>query len=86
MGSIPQAGLPSLWHQSQKGTKITSSCEKQQGSCPPGEMAGDAESLVKGQETKFICRHLPWAPAEGGQSGLEMLEEDSGAGGSGEKN
>ena len=29
-------------------------------------------------EQNFICSHLTWAPAEGGQSGLEMLEESLG--------
>ena len=30
VGSKPQAELPSLEHQSQKGTQVTSICEKQQ--------------------------------------------------------
>ena len=53
--------------------KITSGCEKQQGFCLPGR---DAESLLKGEN--FICSYLPRALAEGGQSGLEKLEESLG--------
>ena len=36
VGSKPQARLPTLQHQSQKGTQITSSCEKWQGFSLPG--------------------------------------------------
>ena len=50
-----------------------------------GEMAGDAESLLKGQHTKFHLQHLPWALAEGGQSELETHEESLGTGVSGER-
>ena len=39
-------------------------------------MAGETETLLKSQCTEFsFCSHLPEAPAERGQSGLEMLEE-----------
>ena len=70
--------LPSLQYQSQKGTQIVSICEKQWVFGLSGEMAGDAESLLKGTTQNFVCSHLPWALAEGGQSGLEMLEENLG--------
>ena len=40
-------------------------------------MVGDAERLLKGQQTKFHLQPLT-TPAEGGQSGPEMLEESLG--------
>ena len=42
------------------------------------EVDGNAESLLKGQHTNFICSHLLWALAEGGQNGLEKLEKSLG--------
>ena len=39
----------------------------QQRLCGQGEMVGDAESLLKGKSTSFICSHFPWVLAKGGR-------------------
>ena len=53
VGSNPQAGLPSIEHQSQTGTQITSSCEKYQGFCPPGRDGWRCREPVKGPMNKI---------------------------------
>ena len=83
--SKPQAGLPSLQHQSWKGTQITSSSEKQQGFCRLGHMVGDANSLLKGQHIKF---HLQTLTLDCGRGRAEWTGDvwgESGVGGSGVK-
>ena len=47
VGSKPQAGLPSLQHQSQKVAQISSSCEKQQGFCLPGRNVWRGRECLK---------------------------------------
>ena len=46
VGSKPQVALPSLQHQSQKGTQITPSCEK--GFCLPGRDGWRLREPLKG--------------------------------------
>ena len=59
-----------------KGTQITYGCEKQQGFCPSERDSWRNRDPLKGPTQKnSICSHLPWAPAQGGQSGLETQEE-----------
>ena len=58
VGSKPQAGLPSLQHQSQKGTQKHPAVKSSRGSVSQGETAGDANSLLKGQHTKFYLQPL----------------------------
>ena len=78
VGSKPQSGLPSLQHQSQKGTQKHPAVKSSRGSVSQGEMAGDAESLLRAKAQNFVGRHLPWVLAEAGLSGLETLEESLG--------
>ena len=79
MGSEPQAGLPSLQHQSQKGPQITPSCGKQQGFYLPGRNGWRHRKPYKRVNAQtFICSHLPCASAERGQNGQETLEESLG--------
>ena len=75
-GCKPQTGFPSLQHQSWQRNPYNLPPVKSSGvSIHQGEMAGDAESLLKGQSKKFYLQPIPWALAEGEQSGLEMLED-----------
>ena len=53
VGSKPQAGLPSLQHQSLKSTQITSSWEKWQGVSLPGTESCRCREPFKGQMHKF---------------------------------
>ena len=84
--STQQNGIPSIQHQSWKGTQITPSCEKQQGFCLHGDMTGDTESLLKGQCTKF---HLQPLILGSGRGRAEWNRGDPsggyGVGGSGER-
>ena len=75
MGSKPRAGPPSLQHQIWKGTQKTSSCEKQQGFCPRERWLETRRASYRAKAQNFVCSHIPWAPAEGEQSGLETLEK-----------
>ena len=43
-----QPGLPSLQHQTRKGTQITSNCEKQQGVCLPKRDSWSHREPLKG--------------------------------------
>ena len=86
VGSKPQAGLPSLQHQSQKGTQKTPSYEKQQGFCQPGrETAGDSERLLKSQCTKFYLQPHTLGSSRGRAEWTRDTRGESGAGGSGER-
>ena len=85
MGSEPQAGLPSLQHQSQKGAQTTSSCEKQQGFCLPGR---DGSSLgmphkMSMHKTSFAVTYLRLQQREG-RVDQRWLQE-SGVGSCGER-
>ena len=79
--SKPQAGLPSLQHQSPKSTQIASSCEKHRVSPCQRLMAGDTKSCLKGQGINFHMQPLTLGSGKGGggRSGLVMLEERLGA-------
>ena len=78
LGSKPQAGLPHIQPQSQKGTQITNSYEKQQVYFFQGEVVRDSESFLKGQHTKLCLQWFILGSDRERAKGLEMLEESLG--------
>ena len=79
VGSKPQAGLPSLQHQSPKRNQITSSCEKQLGFSLPWTESWSYREPFKEPTHKFHLQSLILGSSKGrGQSGLGMLEESLG--------
>ena len=42
------------------------------------KVVSPAYSTSAGKEPRYFCSHLPWSQAEGGKSGLEILEESLG--------
>ena len=83
-GSKPQAGLPSLQHQSGKRTQLTSNYESSRVSVCQGEMAGDLENHLKGQCTKFCWQPLTPGSGKGRAECTRDTLRESGIGGSGE--
>ena len=75
VGSKLMLGSSAYKYQRWKWTQITSSCEKQWGFCLSGRDVWRLREPLKDQSTKFHLQPLTWGPAEGGQSGLEMLEK-----------
>ena len=69
---------PDYITKTRKATQIPSSYEKQQHFCIPGKDGWRFREPLKANTQNFICSHLPWALAEGGQSGLETREESLG--------
>ena len=78
VGSKPKAGLSSLQHESREGTQITQGYEKQRGSVCQERQLEMQRASDRANAQYFVCSHLPGVPAEGGLSGLEMLEESLG--------
>ena len=60
--SKPQAGLPSYSTKTRKGAQLTSSCEKNQGFCPPGRDGWRQRRPLKGPMHKILFATTYFGP------------------------
>ena len=76
-GLNPKLGSPVYSTRDKKEPRKHPAVKRRVSICQGG-MAGDTESLLKGQCTKFSLQPLTLGSGEGGQSRLEMCEESLG--------